>query len=216
MVAGEIACIIEMKRSAGIYKQPPCPAHPSMFLLLSPALRGAVFARLFLSELDNMFRTSRACRDAVRTHVAVRRRLARLMFENLADFWERVPYDAIGDTFISRCAVRQEAGVVHVAYRNEVRVGRIRVFENTIRMQIRLVADRVDIQVRDSRVVRIPLPHHLDVPDRIDTFVIRPGMDRIESCRNGVVGPLIPVPQGMGLFAYVCEAMVGSLEEELN
>jgi hypothetical protein len=212
MVAGEIAFIIEMKRSAGIYKQQPCPAHPSMLLLLSPELREVVFARLLLSELGNSFRASRACRDAVRAHVAMRRRLARLMFEDLADFWGRVPYDEIGDTFVSRCAVRQEAGVVHVGYRNELRVDGVRVFENTIRMQIRLAADHVDIEVRDKRVVRTPLLHHLDAPDRLDTFVIRSVMDRIESCRNGVVGPVISVPQGRDLFAYVSGVMVNGLE----
>lgn len=183
-----------------------------MLLALPRELLVHVFARVPLTELNDLFRTSRDFRDLIRHQAPLRRQLARSLFDGLAAFWRRVSYDVIGDTFISRCAVRQEAGVVHVGYRYEVRVDRMSVFQNTIRMQIRLVADHVNIEVFDNRVVRIPLLYHLGASNRVETFVIRPVVDQIESCRNGVVGLRVPVPQGVGLLAYVCEAVVNGLE----
>ena len=157
-------------------------------MLLPREMLALVLARVRRPDLDILLRTSRALREGAKNEAAMRCRLARSVFDALAKELKR------------RFEVESDLSVLYVWHQYE----ELR-FSASIRMRIRLTADRMDIEVGDVLAVVI---HGNYAPIRTDTITVTPGENMIESNFNGYVYPSHPMPSD--LCAYVCAALVGS------
>ena len=159
-----------------------------------------VLARVRRPDLDTLLRTSRALRAAARDEAALRCRQARSVFDALVrELSRRLPGAASVDA-APPCSV-----YVRHQY-EELREGQ-KVFSASIRMRIRLMADRIDIEVVEERDVAAVVIVGDYAPIRTDAITVTPGENMIEPNFNGYVYPSHPMPGD--LCAYVCAALVG-------
>ena len=159
-------------------------------MLLPREMLALVLARVRRPDLDILLRTSRALREGAKNEAAMRCRLARSVFDALAKELKR------------RFEVESDLSVLYVWHQYE----ELR-FSASIRMRIRLTADRMDIEVVEERDVSGVVIHGNYAPIRTDTITVTPGENMIESNFNGYVYPSHPMPSD--LCAYVCAALVG-------
>ena len=157
-----------------------------MLSRMPPDTLSLLFARVDHTTLDLLLRTSRRFRKAARKQMALRCRLAHTVFDTLAD--ER-------RVFQGR------------------RNGRL-VVTIDIRMDIRLVRDRLDIEVREERDLEGFLIVGSYSPARLDVLTVWPAEDRVDRNLNYDVKPAIPVPAQ--LVDYLRANFMRPAEDEME
>jgi hypothetical protein len=168
--------------------------------MLPPDLLSAVLARVSHPDLDLLLCTSRRLRAAVKQHIAQRCGLARSVFNTCADELCR----QIGSSRDRHTAVRWE---VYEGSRDGLLVVTI-----DIRMEIRLVYDRLEVEVTEERDVNGVLIAGAYAPARLDVITVWPTENRADRNLNGDV--LLPIPVPEGLCDYLCTNFMGPPQDD--